>query len=55
MLLHTSGNQKVMNARADAAFFYDTDLNYSLESLLPTLESVTFQISLEICIKQLKG
>ncbi|AXA33556.1 glycine--tRNA ligase subunit beta [Francisella adeliensis] len=38
-----SGNQKVMNARlADAAFFYDTDLKTSLESLLPKLESVTF-------------
>ncbi|QLE78658.1 glycine--tRNA ligase subunit beta [Francisella sp. Scap27] len=41
--LVTSGNQKVMNARlADAAFFYDTDLKTSLESLLPKLESVTF-------------
>ncbi|AIT08883.1 glycyl-tRNA synthetase subunit beta [Candidatus Francisella endociliophora] len=42
--LVTSGNQKVMNARlADAAFFYDTDLKHSLESLLPKLENVTFQ------------
>lgn len=41
--LVTSGNQKVMNARlADAAFFYDTDLKTSLESLLPKLENVTF-------------
>ncbi|BCD90840.1 glycine--tRNA ligase beta subunit [Francisella halioticida] len=42
--LVTLGNQKVMNARlADAAFFYDTDLKHSLESLLPKLKSVTFQ------------
>jgi glycyl-tRNA synthetase beta chain len=38
-----SGNQKVMNARlADAAFFFDTDLKNTLDSLLPKLESVTF-------------
>ena len=38
-----SGNQKVMNARlADAAFFYDTDLKNTLDSLLPKLENVTF-------------
>ncbi|WP_150468344.1 glycine--tRNA ligase subunit beta [Francisella sp. SYW-9] len=42
--LVTTGNQKVMNARlADAAFFYDTDLKHSLDSLLPKLENVTFQ------------
>lgn len=42
--LVTTGNQKVMNARlADAAFFYDTDLKRSLESLLPKLANVTFQ------------
>ncbi|KEI35752.1 glycyl-tRNA synthetase beta chain [Francisella sp. W12-1067] len=41
--LVTTGNQKVMNARlADAAFFYDTDLKNSLDSLLPRLENVTF-------------
>lgn len=41
--LVTTGNQKVMNARlADAAFFYDTDLKMSLESLLPKLKNVTF-------------
>lgn len=53
--LVTSGNQKVMNARlADAAFFYDTDLKTSLESLLPKLESVTFHNKLGICTKKLK-
>ena len=42
-----SGNERVMRARlSDAAFFYDKDLKLSLDSFLPRLESVTFQVKL---------
>ncbi|OGO97103.1 MAG: glycine--tRNA ligase subunit beta [Coxiella sp. RIFCSPHIGHO2_12_FULL_44_14] len=38
------GNERVINARlADASFFYDNDLNHSLESRLPLLKGVVFQ------------
>lgn len=38
------GNERVINARlADAAFFYDNDLNVSLESRLDKLNGVIFQ------------
>lgn len=38
------GNQKVMTARlSDAAFFFDTDRQKSLESYLQPLQQVTFQ------------
>lgn len=44
-----------MNARlADAAFFYDTDLKHSLDSLLPKLENVTFQNKLGNMYQKLK-
>lgn len=41
------GNERVMRARlADAKFFYETDLNHSLESYLPRLANVTYQAKL---------
>lgn len=42
LIIH--GNERVLNARlTDAAFFYNNDLQHSLESRLPHLEHVTFQ------------